>query len=157
MTLRSVIERTDHDDGTTSDLALVDERPTRDRIMITGVDVWSVVKLAVVFWTILAAFVIAALVVLWTILSATGAVTNFEHFVTDLTGVRHFQILSDTVLGAVAVAILVLTIVCIAVTVMIAVWFNTLSALVGGIEVNCVDVPYRRRVISPPERARTTD
>lgn len=143
MTVRSVLDRTDHD-GAANALTLAEVPRAHDRLALTRVDVWSVVKFAVVFWSAIGALTIGALVVLWTILSMTGSVAHFERFVTDLTGVQHFNILSNTVLGAIAVAILVLTAVCIAMTALMVVWFNTLSSLVGGIEVECAQVARRR-------------
>jgi hypothetical protein len=122
---------------------------TRASLTVTRVDVWSVARVAIVFWSCAGAIAIGALLVAWAILSASGTVSNFEQFVADLTGVEEFRVMSNTVLGAIASAVLVGTAVCSALTVLVASCYNALGALAGGITFEIHERPPASNGVRP--------
>jgi hypothetical protein len=97
--------------------------------------------MAVVFWSCVGVVVIGAFLVTWAILAGAGAVSNFEHFVADLTGATHFHVMSNTVLAVLALAIFLATAVSMALTVLAAAAYNSLASLIGGIEVTTASEP----------------
>jgi hypothetical protein len=124
------------DDGART-LVLAADAGRPESLTITRVDVWSVARLSVVFFSTVGAIAIGAFLCTWAILAGAGVVSNFEHFVADVTGVKDFHVMSSTVLGVIALAIFLATAVSIALTVLAAAAYNALAALVGGIQVDC--------------------
>ena len=108
----------------------------RQRVGITNVSPWSVAKVAVIFWAAVGVCVFGAVFVTWAVLSMSGAISNFEHFVADLTGLKHFHVMSATVLFGIALLCALATVVSIALTVLGAVFYNALASLMGGVEVD---------------------
>jgi hypothetical protein len=108
----------------------------RQRVGVTHVYPWSVAKVAVIFWAAVGICVMGAVFFTWALLSMSGAISNFEHFMTDLTGLKHFQVMSAPVLFGIALLCAIATIVSIALTVLGAVFYNALASLTGGVEVD---------------------
>jgi hypothetical protein len=118
-------------------LTVAPDRAQRSTITVARVDLWSVARVAIMFWSCIGAMLIGAFIVLWGILASAGAVSNFEHFVADVTGVKQFHVMSNTVLGAIALIVLLAMLVSIAMTVLAAACYNALTSLMGGITVEC--------------------
>ena len=116
---------------TAHDLAAVDEFR---RVTITRLRLWSVAKVAVVFWVCAGILTIGAVFMTWLLLASSGVIGNFEQFVTDMTGVEDFRVLSGTVLGALVLLVCVGVVVATAVTVIAAEFYNIVAATLGGIE-----------------------
>jgi hypothetical protein len=95
-----------------------------------------VAKVAVFFWAAVGIFAFGVVFITWALLRMTGAISNFEHFVTDLTGLKHFHVMSATVLFGIALLCALATVVSTALTVLGAVFYNALAPLVGGVEID---------------------
>lgn len=116
------------------------------RTHVAHVHLWSVAKVAFVFWSLVALLVAGATFMTWTYLTASGAVGNAEEFVADLTGLEEFRIMSAT-LGIAMLALAGLfVVVAVTLTVAAAAFYNVLTRAVGGVEVTTVEalpVPAR--------------
>ena len=108
----------------------------RQRVGVTHISPWSVAKVAVIFWAAVGICAFGVVFITWALLRMTGAISNFEHFVTDLTGLKHFHVMSATVLFGIALLCALATIVSTALTVLGAVFYNALAPLVGGVEID---------------------
>jgi hypothetical protein len=107
----------------------------RASFTITRLDVLSVARVAIVFWSCVAAAVIALGAVVWALLALTGAIAKFERFVTHATGVDTFHLVTNGVLGTAALVIFVGTVFVVLCAVLAAVWYNALAMMIGGVTV----------------------
>jgi hypothetical protein len=112
----------------------VDTVETVDRFEVTRVEMWTVIRVAVVFWTLAGAVCFGAVLVVWAILSGSGQISRFDRFVEGATGLTHFQVMSSAVLGAIGLAMLVLVLIAIVLTVVAAAFYNSFASLIGGVE-----------------------
>lgn len=100
---------------------------------IRYIALWPVTRLAIAFWSSVGAFVVAVFLAVWVVLTSAGVVSNVERFVRDITGVKSFQVMSNTVLASIAILVLIGVIVAVAMTVLAAACYNALASLIGGI------------------------
>src|SRR5262245_50549504 len=70
------------------------------KITITRLRLWSVAKVAVVFWVCAGVLAMGAVFTTWLLLTSAGVIDNFEKFITDMTGVKEFHVVSGIVIGA---------------------------------------------------------
>jgi hypothetical protein len=105
------------------------------RVTVERLPLWSVFKIALVCWTCTGVLIVGAVFVTWWILDAAGAVGNFERFVTDMTGVDEFHVLSGTILSALALLTGLFVTVATTLTVVAAEFYNVVASLLGGLEV----------------------
>lgn len=108
-------------------------------MVVQRVRLWSVAKVALAFWSCIGILMVGATLTTWVLLSAAGAVTNFEKFVKDMTGVKEFHVLSGTILTAIILLICLFVLVASACTVIAAAFYNVVSSTIGGIEVVAVE------------------
>lgn len=121
-----------------AEVALVPESPSdiderEVSIEVLRVGLWSVGRLAIAFWSFVGALVVAALAFVCAVLTSTGVISKVEHFVRDLTGVKSFHILSNTVLASLALLVFMAVVGAIVATVLAAACYNALTTLVGGV------------------------
>jgi hypothetical protein len=105
------------------------------RVTIRRLRLWSVAKVAVVFWVCVGILTVGAMFMTWLLLTSAGVIGNFEQFVTDMTGVEDFRVLSGTVLAALVLLVCVGVVVATAITVIAAEFYNIVAATLGGVEV----------------------
>jgi hypothetical protein len=105
------------------------------RVTITRLRLWSVAKVAVVFWLCAGLLVVGAVLMTWMLLTSAGVIGNFEEFITDMTGVDDFRILSGTVLSALVLLVCVGVVAATVITVVAAEFYNVVARTLGGIEV----------------------
>jgi hypothetical protein len=120
------------------------------RSTVTRVHVLSVVKVAIVFWTLAGLLLIAALFVTWSLLTAAGAVEDAESFVMDMTGVESFRIMSGPLLTGLILCIALLVLLSVILSVVGAVFYNALARVFGGIEVSLLDEAVPATVLEVP-------
>jgi hypothetical protein len=113
---------------------------------------WSVLKVSFLFFLSLWLITLVAGVILWTGASSTGAIDNIESFIEELFGLERFafdgpQILRGTVFGG-----FVLVVVGTAFSGLLAVLFNLIGDLTGGLRVTVIEVERAR-----PAGGRSTE
>jgi hypothetical protein len=111
---------------------------TRDS-SVTHVHLLSLAKVALVFWTCVAALAAGVFVVAYLVLTGAGAIDRAESFVADMTGLEDFRVVSGTVLAGVVLLLVVLDVVAVTLTVLAAAFYNALARLVGGVEVRTTE------------------
>jgi len=114
-------------------------RARKVRRVIRHVDPWSVLKVSLVFYLCLFVVLMVAGVVLWNIASATGTIGDVEGFFKDAGAFETFSFDGLTVFWATFLIGLILAIAAAAVNVLVAVLFNLISDLVGGVRVTVLE------------------
>ncbi|MGH9276799.1 MAG: DUF3566 domain-containing protein [Acidimicrobiales bacterium] len=118
----------------------------RSRLIIRRFDPWTILKFSVLLYLSMYFVILVAGVVLWAVATATGVRGNIEGFIGELIASDDFkfeanQIFRSSVLGgAVLVALGSLS------NVLMAVLYNLISDVVGGIGISVEERGTRRRV-----------
>ncbi len=121
-------------------------RARKVRRVVRHVDPWSVLKLSLIFYFCLFLIVMVAGVILWNIASQSGTIDNLESLVEELGSFETFRFEGDTVFRASALAGLILVITGTGLNVLLAVLFNLISDLVGGLRLTVIEEKTVRRV-----------
>ena len=130
-------------------------RARKVRRLIRHVEPWSVLKISLVFYFCLWAILLMAAGILWSFAVGSGMVDNLENFVTELAALERFEINGDQIFRALAIGGLVLVVAGAGFTVLMAVLFNLISDIIGGIRVTVVEEetaryrPRRLRIRRP--------
>jgi hypothetical protein len=117
----------------------------RSRLIIRRVDPWTVLKFSALLYVSTYFVLLIAGVVLWSAATAAGVRGNVESFIGQLIASDHFKFeagkifTSSVIGGAVLVMLGSLT------NVLMAVLFNLISDVVGGIGIGVEEQPPRRR------------
>jgi hypothetical protein len=112
--------------------------------LVRHVDLWSLLKVALLFYVCLLLIGVVAGVLLWTALQRSGAVSSVEGFMEEIFLLENFhfagpEIFRIGVLGGL-VAVLVLTLL----TVLAGLMFNLISDLTGGVRLSVVELETAR-------------
>jgi predicted lipid-binding transport protein (Tim44 family) len=97
------------------------------------------------FATLYLVFLVAGLV-LWAAATATGLRDNIEKFIGELIASNDFKILGPTMFRASVLGGLILVVMGTGANVLMAVLYNLISDVVGGITVVFEERPHRRRI-----------
>lgn len=117
--------------------------PTNTRRRVRHVDVWSVFKLSLLFFFVCGIVWLTAALIVWNVISAFGWVSQLEGLTGKLVG-GSFRLDSGTLLRA-AVLIDLVTVGGFTVTAtLLAVLYNLISDVVGGVNVTIEEVAQRR-------------
>jgi len=108
---------------------------------VRKVDAWSVLKLSAVFYATMYCVLLVAGALLWTAASATGLRHNVEKFIADLIASGKFHFVAAELFKAATIAGAVMVVVGTATNVLLAVLYNLISDMVGGITFVVEDVP----------------
>jgi len=100
---------------------------------VRKVDAWSVLKISVVFYVAVYLMLLVAAVLLWMAATATGLRGNIEKVVADLIASGKFHFVGSELLQAGVIGGAVLVVVGTAANVLLAVLYNLISDLVGGL------------------------
>ena len=111
----------------------------RVRRVVRQVDTWTVLRVSILFYLSMLVVVLVAGVLLWGVASAAGVIHNFEKFIKDLFSLDSFHFAGAAVLEATAIGGLVLVMVGTGCNVLIAVIYNLISDVVGGVEVTVLE------------------
>lgn len=114
-------------------------RARKVRRLIRHVEPWSVLKISLVFYFCLWVVLLIAGGILWSFAVSSGTIGNLENFVTELAALERFELNGDQIFRAVAIGGLVLVVVAAGFTVLMAVLFNLISDIIGGIRVTVVE------------------
>lgn len=114
-------------------------RARKVRRLVRHVEPWSVLKVALIFYFCLWVILLIAGVILWRLAVSSGTVDNIETFVTELFALESFTFNADQIFRASAIGGLVLVVAGAGFTVLMAVLFNLISDLTGGVRFTVVE------------------
>jgi hypothetical protein len=117
----------------------------RSRLIIRRVDPWTVLKFSVLLYLSTYFVVLVAGIVLWGVATATGVRGNIESFVSELIASERFEFKADQILRSSIFGGAVLVVVGAFFNVLLAVLFNLISDVVGGIGISVEERPPRVR------------
>lgn len=124
-------------------------RGRRVHRIVRRIDLWSVLKLALVLYTCVYAAVLMATAGLWAFLNSAGLVDKFESFMKDV-GFDNWQFHGALMFKGVAAAGAILVLALSVLTLVFAGLVNVVSELTGGIRITVIEEEpssgYRRKV-----------
>lgn len=114
-------------------------RARRVRRVVRKIDGWTVLKVSILFYASLLLVVLVAGMVLWVVASVTGVMHNIDTFIAKLFALQSFhfrvaQVLQGTLAGG-AVLVVLGTVL----NVVMAVLYNLISDVVGGVEISVLE------------------
>ena len=124
----------------------------RVRRVVRRIDTWSVLKVSALFFTTFTLVVVLAGVILWVAGSVLGAVDSVESFMVAI-GFEGFQFVGAQLLRGFVAAGLVIVVLGTGFSVLMAVVYNLISDLVGGIQLTVLEEDTRPRPVDRPEAA----
>jgi hypothetical protein len=113
-------------------------RARRVTRVIRRIDLWSVLKLALVLYTCMYAATLAALVTIWAAAYSTGLVDKLQSFLGDV-GLDNFRFYGDQMFRACAAIGAVLVLAGTLITVLTVALINLVSELTGGIRMVIIE------------------
>ena len=145
MATTQTVEKGSGNDGTA-------QTPRRIRVQIRRVNPWSVLKVSLIFYVCLLVVVLVGMVILYTILSSLGVIEDLEGLLTSIWGpgegdiatgpndpVTAFQINAGYLFRALFLIGAISTALWAAFTMFMALLYNLIADLVGGVEVTLVE------------------
>jgi hypothetical protein len=145
--------------------AIVRWRRRRPRVrrvsrVVRRIDAWTVFKVSVIFYVVLFAVLLVAGVLLWNLAITTGTVGNVEGFIKDLFGLKTFKFDGAKIFRASWLLGVVLVVAGTGFNVTMAVVFNLIADLVGGVRVTVLEeevVLRERPTVLAPAPEPTVD
>jgi len=113
-------------------------RARRVTRVVRRIDLWSVLKLALVLYTCLYVATLAALATIWAAAYSTGMVGKLQSFLTDV-GLDNFRFYGDQMFRACAAIGAVLVLAGTLLTVLTVALINLISELTGGIRIVVIE------------------
>jgi hypothetical protein len=122
--------------------------------LVRHIEPWSVLKVSLVFFFCIWVILLTAAVLLWQVASSSGIIDNVENFIEDIFALEEgsFAFEGGQMFRAYAVGGLVMVVAATGFTVLLAVLFNLISDLTGGVRVTVVE-EETARPIDPAERS----
>ena len=114
-------------------------RARKVRRLVRHVEPWSVLKISLIFYFCLWIILLIAGVMLWNLAVSSGTVDNIETFVTELFALESFTFNADQIFRASSIGGLVLVVAGAGFTVLMAVLFNLISDVTGGMRFTVVE------------------
>jgi transmembrane protein DUF3566 len=110
----------------------------RTRQVVRRFDLWSVMRFSLLFYLCVFLILLVAGIVLWLVATITGVRGNIEDFISDLIASK-FHFLGLQLLRAAAIGGLLLVLIGSATNVLMALLYNLISDVVGGIEITVLE------------------
>src|SRR4051812_20870420 len=107
--------------------------------VVRHVDPWSVLRLSLLFYFCLFVVVMVAGTLLYNVAGAAGTIESIESFIKDIGAFKTFSFKGGTIFRASLLAGLVLVIAGTALNVLLAVLFNLISDVVGGVRITVIE------------------
>jgi hypothetical protein len=128
------------------------------RRVIRHFEPWSVLKVSLLFYFCLFVVLMVAGVVLWNLAAAAGTISDIEGFFKDAGAFQTFSFDGFTIFRATFLIGLILVIAGTGINVLLALLFNLISDLVGGVRVTVIEEESVRPVpvAAEPPSASTT-
>jgi hypothetical protein len=114
------------------------------RVVLRRIDPWSVLKLSLLFYLCVCLVMLVAGALLWAGASAAGVIGNIESFVADI-GFDDFRFIPGDILRASTIGGLVLVVAGTIANTLLAVLFNLMCDIVGGLKVTLAEDIGRSR------------
>ncbi len=114
-------------------------RARKVRRLVRHVEPWSALKIALIFYFCLWVILLIAGTILWRLAVSSGTVDNVETFITELFALESFMFNADQIFRAFAIGGLVLVVFGAGFTVLMAVLFNLISDITGGVRFTVVE------------------
>jgi hypothetical protein len=114
----------------------------RVRRVVRKIDTWSVLKVSALFFLSLVLVLLLAGVLLWAAGSVVGAVGSVEKFMRAI-GFEDFRFIASQLLRGFVAAGLVIVVIGTGLSVLVAVLYNLISDVVGGIELTVLEEDVR--------------
>jgi hypothetical protein len=127
-------------------------RARRVQRIVRRVDAWSVMKVSFIFFIVMYLVLLVAGVLLWAFAVGTGTIDNVENFIEQLFALDSFSFVGAQILRASIIGGGLLVVAGTFTTTVLAVLFNLISDLVGGVRFTVVEEQVLRPV-SPPRPA----
>jgi len=109
-------------------------RGRRTRRVVRKIDVWTVFKMSLLFYLCVFLVLLIAGIVLWNIADAFNVIHVVEKFIRSLFDLSKFTFHPDVVLQSAALGGLILVLMGTGANVLIAVLYNLISDVVGGVQ-----------------------
>ena len=133
-------------------------RPRVRRVVriVRRVDAWSVFKVSVIFFVTAYLILMVAGVLLWSLAISTGTIDNAENFITELFALDSFSFDGKAIFKASLFGGGVLVVAGTGAAVTLAVLFNLISDMMGGIRITVLEQepPHRRTPGTPGQPPR---
>ncbi len=126
-------------------------RARRVRRLVRHVEPWSVLKMSLIFYFCLWVILLTAGVILWRFAVTSGTVEGLENFIEELFALETFTFNPDQIFRVSALGGLVMVVAGSGFTVLMAVLFNLISDLIGGVRMTVVEEETAR---PRPKRTR---
>ena len=126
-------------------------RARKVRRLVRHVEPWAVLKVSLLFYFCLWVILLVAGVILWSFAVGSGMVDNVENFIRELFALDSFSFNADEIFRASAIGGLVLVVAGSGFTVLMAVLFNLISDVTGGVRFTVVEEETAR---PRPKRTR---
>ena len=130
-------------------------RARRVQRIVRRVDAWSVLKISFVFFIVMYLVLLVAGVLLWAFAVGTGTIDNVENFIEQLFALDSFSFVGAQILRASVIGGALLVVAGTFTTTVLAVLFNLISDLVGGVRFTVVEEQVLRPVHPAARPART--
>ena len=110
-------------------------RSRQARVVLRKVAPWSVLKVSFLFYVCIMVVILGALIILYGVLGAIGAIQNVEDLIRELFSDETFQISGEWLFTRGIAVGLLMVVLWSLINVFVALLYNLLSDIVGGIEV----------------------
>jgi hypothetical protein len=117
-------------------------RVRRVRRVVRSIDTWTVFKVSILFYIVAYAVLLVAGVLLWNLAYTTGTIENIQEFFKDF-GWDNYQFFGDRIFHASWIIGMFLVVAGTGLNVTLALLFNLISDLVGGIGVTVLEEEVR--------------
>ena len=121
-------------------------RARKVRRTIRHIDPWSVLKVSILIYICLYIAILLAGVLLWSAAVGSGLIDNIESFIEELLAFETFELQPDEIFRGFAIIGLVLAAAGVAFNVVMAIVFNLISDLTGGVRITVLEedeaLPY---------------
>jgi hypothetical protein len=114
--------------------------------LVRHIEPWSVLKVSLIFFFCIWVILLTSAIILWQVASSSGVIDNVESFIEEIFALDSFSFEAGQMFRAYAVGGLVMVVAATGFTVLLAVLFNLISDLTGGVRVTVVEEETARYV-----------
>ena len=116
--------------------------------LVRHIEPWSVLKISLIFFFCIWVILLTAAVLLWQVAASSGIIDNIESFIEEIFALEKgsFSFEAGQMFRAYAVGGLVMVVAATGFTVLLAVLFNLISDLTGGVRITVVEEETARPI-----------